>query len=204
MLPLREDIELDPNSFGPDLGSTWDHSPEFANLSPTSDANKCPVKGAFVLIDGVNAIDSTQTPIQTDAQGKATIEVPIGTHQISLEKTEHVFLNDGSIEVTMQADATEPLEFIDLTTKRAVGTILGGTESEKPIGTASNNVGIAKFLLFPVTANVEAVLNPVEEKFHLLSPPMMFTGCRSVLQSDSDGFEWVVCRRAFANAIHHW
>lgn len=153
-----EALNLDAN--GVNLGNVYDHSAEYQQGTSNVSSDPCPVAGATILIDGLpifpQATEDDPQPesIKTGADGLASIEVPIGVHTISVTKDGHTF-DVGAIQVTMVSDANETLTFIDNTSRRAVGTVLGGSESQKPFGSASNNVGFAKFALFPVTADQE-------------------------------------------------
>ena len=111
-----------------------------------------PVPGAYVSIDNVQAIDANNVPIQTDINGRFTIEVPIGKHAITLTKSGHNFAFEGrypakdstvvngvkSYTNTYQdfyEDRDEPLTFIDNTKVIVAGRVVGGTtQSDKTIG----------------------------------------------------------------------
>lgn len=111
-----------------------------------------PVPGAYVNIDNAPAIDANNVPIQTDINGRFTIEVPIGKHAISLTKSNHTFEFDGRFPAKTSSttngetyyvntyqdffeDRDEPVTFIDNTKVVVVGRVVGGTiQSEKPIG----------------------------------------------------------------------
>ena len=154
---------VDENGVG--LGSVYDHSSAFQQDADGVSDQACPVAGATILIDGLPIFpvatedDPQPEAIKTDKNGEAKIRVPIGEHTISVAKDEHTF-DVSAIQVIMVADATDTLTFVDNTSRRAVGTLLGGAESAKPYGTASNNVGFAKFTLFPVTANEDFAQEP--------------------------------------------
>ena len=111
-----------------------------------------PVPGAFVSIDNVQAIDANNNPIQTDINGRFTIEVPIGKHAISLTKNGHTFAYEGrypakdttivngitSITNTYDdffEDRDEAVTFIDNTKVVVIGRVVGGTvQANKTIG----------------------------------------------------------------------
>jgi hypothetical protein len=111
-----------------------------------------PVPGAYVSIDNVQAIDANNVPIQTDINGRFTIEVPIGKHAISISKSGHTFdlegryparTNDVVNGITVLTntyqdffeDWDEPITFIDTTKVIVVGRVVGGTkEAEKTLG----------------------------------------------------------------------
>lgn len=111
-----------------------------------------PVPEAYVSIDNVQAIDANNVPVQTDINGRFTIEVPIGKHAISVSKSGHTFDLEGrypartvdkvnGISVLTNTyqdffeDRDEPITFIDTTKVIVVGRVVGGIkEAEKTIG----------------------------------------------------------------------
>lgn len=111
-----------------------------------------PVPGAYVSIDNVQAIDANNVPIQTDLDGRFTIEVPIGKHAINISKSGHTFDLDGRYPARTRTivnrdttyintyqdffeDRDEPITFIDTTKVTVIGRVVGGTkEAEKTIG----------------------------------------------------------------------
>lgn len=111
-----------------------------------------PVPGAYVSIDNVQAIDANNNPVQTDINGRFTIEVPIGQHAISISKSGHTFAYEGRFPAkdstvvngiptytnTYQdffEDRDEPITFIDNTKVIVVGRVVGGTvQADKKIG----------------------------------------------------------------------
>lgn len=111
-----------------------------------------PVPGAYVNIDNAPAIDANNVPIQTDINGRFTIEVPIGQHAISITKSSHNFEFDGRFPAKTSSvingetyytntyqdffeDRDEPVTFVDNTKIIVVGRVVGGTtQSEKTIG----------------------------------------------------------------------
>lgn len=111
-----------------------------------------PVPGAYVYIDNIQAIDANNVPIQTDINGRFTIEVPIGNHAISVSKSGHTFDFDGRFPAKTSSvingetfytntykdffeDNDEPVTFIDNTKVIVIGRVVGGkVESDKTIG----------------------------------------------------------------------
>lgn len=111
-----------------------------------------PVPGAYVNIDNAPAIDANNVPVQTDINGRFTIEVPIGQHAISITKSSHTFDFDGRFPAKTSSvigtetiitntyqdfyeDRDEPVTFIDNTKVIVVGRVVGGaTQSNKTIG----------------------------------------------------------------------
>ena len=114
-----------------------------------------PVEGVSVLVDGVQAVGSDNSPVRTDSDGKFTIDVPIGYHYISVEKEGHTFSEGyfpslteyGDIDTYEFIEDKSNLEFTDNTTVKVLGRVVGGTtEGDKEIGfgLSTNNIGVAE------------------------------------------------------------
>ena len=109
-----------------------------------------PIPGAFVNIDNAPAIDANNVPVQTDINGRFSIEVPIGKHAITINKSGHTFLYEGRYPAkTSQViagdtiytntyqdffeDRDEAVTFIDTTKVFVVGRIVGGNKQADQI-----------------------------------------------------------------------
>ena len=107
---------------------------------------KYPVIGlekASVYIDGTIVINSENQPVETDADGNFTINVPIGKHKIEVRKEGHTFEHTGyfpsSSTFDFFEDQLEQTWFIDTTRITLVGKVVGGkSEFEKPLGFGVN------------------------------------------------------------------
>ena len=103
---------------------------------------KYPVIGlekANVYIDGNIVFTSDNQPVETDAGGNFTINVPIGNHKIEIKKEGHTFEYSGFFPATdtfeFFEDQIDPTWFIDTTRISLVGRVVGGKiESDKPVG----------------------------------------------------------------------
>jgi hypothetical protein len=103
---------------------------------------KYPVIGlekAFVYIDGDIVFDSNNQPVETDADGFFSINVPIGNHKVEVKKDGHTFAHSGYFPATdtfeFFEDQIEPRWFIDTTRISLIGRVVGGKlESDKPVG----------------------------------------------------------------------
>lgn len=122
-----------------------------------------PVPGAYVNIDNIPAIDSNNVLVQTDINGRFTIEVPIGQHAISVSKNGHTFDLEGrypartkdnvnGISVLTNTyqnffeDRDEPVTFIDTTKVIVIGRVVGGIkEAEKTLGFGFNGAKKYKY-----------------------------------------------------------
>ena len=94
-----------------------------------------PVKGVQFQIDGLYAHQSNGDIIETDAAGKFTISVPVGTHEVKALKLNHVFENGGLItdrfgrNLNYQGPIAERI-LNDTTTIRFIGRVAGGSVQE--------------------------------------------------------------------------
>lgn len=103
---------------------------------------KYPVIGlekASVYIDGNIVINSDNQPVETDADGNFTINVPIGKHKIEVRKDGHTFEHTGYFPASNTFDFFEDqidqTWFIDTTRITLIGKVVGGkSEFEKPLG----------------------------------------------------------------------
>ncbi len=118
-----------------------------------------PVKDAFVKIDGNFIQSADNSTVMTDANGGFDIQVPIGNHYITVEKSGHTFV---SAYYPLQSSGTaktkfyfnEPiygLKFWDNTLVKLAGRVVGGAvEQAKPIGskvdTTKNNIGVCQII----------------------------------------------------------
>ena len=111
-----------------------------------------PLQGANVYIDNQLVLDQNNLPVESDNLGRFSIEVPIGKHTISVQKTNHTFLHGGYFPKRDSInefgtvryeynykdffeDNDSEVVFIDNTKVEVVGRVVGGTfESEKPLG----------------------------------------------------------------------
>lgn len=127
------------------------------------------VKGVQILVDGETIYGNDAKPAQTNEQGLFEIQVPIGSHYISLKKDGHVFDAGGR----WPYDESKPNEvqrhnfnqnltfgkpFIDTTLITVVGRVIGGTGSNDipfAFGKSVNNIGKATITLDHSSFNPE-------------------------------------------------
>ena len=116
-----------------------------------------PVAGATFKVDG-NTCAINGKPCQTADDGTYTISVPIGRHYIQIEKTGHVFCDNGRYPADPDNggatqifnDSIQNLTFSDSTLVTVAGRIVGGNvENDKPLGFGQsvNNIGKAQIIL---------------------------------------------------------
>ncbi len=117
-----------------------------------------PVDSCVFEVDGVICMHDGQ-PVMSDAEGKYTISVPIGDHQITIKRDKHVFVNDGKYPAGTGTHTfvgpTYNLDFVDNTLVNFTGRFVGGfRDQNKPLafGKSVNNIGKVTFTLTP-TAN---------------------------------------------------
>ena len=148
------EVEVDVRYFniiaGQNAGGTIDYNYTDSGDASQFTASDCPVRGvSFKVGEGETQeilMGGDNNPIKTDSLGRATLILPRGYHRITpfldpneeaVEGDEHEFASGTTgqviyVEGPMGRDidgnvATEAQKFIDITTRRAVGRVLGGT-----------------------------------------------------------------------------
>ena len=111
-----------------------------------------PVEDCFVKIDGaVVSVDGEL--VKTDKEGRFSIDVPIGNHFVSVERSGHTFTLNGRYPETGKHEldrAMTGLTFWDNTLVMVTGRVEGGAiEQARPMGFGSsvNNIGVAEIEL---------------------------------------------------------
>lgn len=143
------------------------------------------VEGAALYIDNEPAYDAEGNQIYTNENGAFSIEVPIGRHQISIQKEGHTFVNEvwnssnhteiiidentADAEVRKVYNFTQNLSnltFYDNTVRTLVGRVCGGTtQANKTYGNEAsiNNIGQAEFTLKNVGTEVHSIVVTTDE-----------------------------------------
>ena len=105
------------------------------------------LEGANVYVDGDIVLDENNSPVETDGEGKFSIDVPIGNHFITVKKNGHEFTANGRFPAASGStdeffqDRLEPVYFIDQTRVTVVGKVVGGSvEAEKPVGFGEDGI----------------------------------------------------------------
>ncbi|GHT64641.1 hypothetical protein AGMMS50239_22700 [Bacteroidia bacterium] len=116
-----------------------------------------PVEGVSFAIDGKTALKSNGIPEESDADGKFTIDVPVGTHEVKAGKVNHTFVNDGRItdqylqDLNYQ-DEVSGVELKDNTTIKYIGRVAGGTIQEAfPVGHSISTNNLADDITVTLT-----------------------------------------------------
>jgi len=158
---------------------------EFADNSAGSE-------GVRVLVDGQPVVSTSGQVVTTDANGQFEIQVPIGEHYISVEKDDHEFKEGGRFPVDPDglSDFNEPLtglEFLDVTKRKLVGRVVGGTrEGDKPVGfeRSVNNIGQAKFLLRSTDQkiSIEVETDATTGEYEVSLPPKIYQVVDPILE----------------------
>lgn len=116
------------------------------------DNTVCGVEGCILTIDGEVVIKNGQ-PVYTNQYGEFEISMPVGEHYLGIQKQGHTFKSAKFPPgpETAKFDFQEPLtgiNFIDQTTVRIVGRVVGGTregDKDPGLGLSVNNIGAASF-----------------------------------------------------------
>jgi hypothetical protein len=146
------------------------------------DSTTCPVQGARVLIDGESVIENG-TVIMTDEKGVFIIQVPIGPHVITVEKSSHVF-NAGRYPASGAHDFQQNItgiDFKDSTLVKVVGRVAGGSiQKDLPpaLGKGINNIGVATIPFKSDGANTcldtTVTTNAVTGEYEIYLPPIKY------------------------------
>lgn len=149
----------------------------------------CGVPGVFMKVDGEILIKDGEAEV-TDANGYYNIEVPIGNHFVSVEKSGHVF-NIGRFDKNFTKGETA--HFQDSTTVRLVGRVVGGTieRDKKPgLGLSKNNIGRAK-LTFAESSGCMTVMDTTDAttgEYAISLPPLLYDPTVEMLNGPSIDF----------------
>lgn len=206
--PIYKTHEFDPSSrilFVGDASSVINEV-DFEDISAFRvtgsvffDGMSCPSEGVLLKIDG-QAVVKQGLPVFTDANGDFDIEVPIGDHVITLEKSGHTF-SAGRWPSTGTHDFQDDvsgIEFKDGTLRKVVGRVVGGTiEGAKipGLGRSINNIGSALLTFDPQrecgweegardTTLISTNVNTGE--YELLLPPLIYKVLRVHIPSNAD------------------
>ncbi len=143
----------------------------------------CPAEGIYLKIDGVRVVRNGE-PITTDQLGAFNIEMPIGKHVITVEKTGHVF-SQGRFPSTGEfnfQNAVANIQFIDSTLIKVVGRAVGGAieANKKPgLGKSINNIGVTRIAFKSQLGNgcktVSITTNDSTGEYVAYLPPLVYT-----------------------------
>ena len=141
----------------------------------------CTAEGATLLVDG-NPVVSNGSIVKTDAQGNFLIQVPIGDHYISIEKSGH-FMSVGRFPETgtypFQNDLAG-VNFQDSTLLKVVGRAVGGLKQASYIpglGKSKNNIGTAEIIIKSQQGNgcfTDTVYTDASGEYYMYVPPLRY------------------------------
>ena len=111
--------------------------------------SECPVKGVRFKVDGVVAKGADEQPLETNSYGQVTLQLTRGNHLIvptldhldeASSDDDHTFYlasSDGNTVTVngpmLRTGSGAPVTMIDITTRRAVGRVIGGEhQASKP------------------------------------------------------------------------
>ena len=181
----------------------------------TGNPSDCPVEGVSFLIDGVVYQDSASNDVTTDSLGYATVYLARGPHTFVPQlkdldednpnnlEDDHVFgSGSGGIlrTITGPIAQDQAISFVDITTRRVVGRIIGGNEeAAKEWGASTNNLGFSSLLLVPqdVTAAVpdlatcpavKVTTNPATGEYDALILPTKYRPAVGGSSGDADAY----------------
>jgi hypothetical protein len=128
-----------------------------------------PVKEVQIAIDGAVA-NKDGKMIETDEEGNFEVEVPIGSHFITVSKQGHVFANEGRfpenplLKHNFQ-NSINGMVFTDQTTVRLTGRVAGGQpQADLPLGfgLSKANIGQATITLVPTNSRYSLNLTAID------------------------------------------
>lgn len=194
LTPRFEQHQFNPNTKTVFIGegSAIINGQDFTDISSFKVTGKvsyentsCGVEGVIIGIDGEPVIRNGQ-PVYTDQDGRFEISVPVGNHYVSVQKNGHEFRSakfpPGPETATYDfQEAINGINFIDNTTVRIVGRVVGGTieGDKKPgLGLSVNNIGQAEFIFESATgfgcSTYGITTDSLTGEFSVDLPPMVY------------------------------
>ena len=169
--PTSQQLYISESSLVANKTDFSDESSFPVKINATYLGTMLPVEGASILVDGASQFDNGKE-LKTDADGLATVNVPIGRHRLTLSKQSHTFACGGTacdpdtakmfdpsgagwIDVPKGLDLDQALTFVDATTVRLVGRAVGGAKESSlghNFGLSKNNIGQVQIQLKPTSA----------------------------------------------------
>ncbi len=147
------------------------------------DGTSCPAEGIKLKIDGEYVVNNGVTTT-TDQNGAFAIQVPVGNHVITLEKTGHVF-SAGRFPTTGTfnfQNVVSGIQFRDSTLIKVVGRAVGGAieAAKKPgLGLSVNNIGKTLISFKSQMGNgcktLSVITNDTTGEYVAYLPPLIYT-----------------------------
>ncbi len=144
--------------------------------------SSCFVEGVLIRVDGEVVIQNG-APVQTDALGAYSLQVPIGPHVITAEKTNHSFSvgrfpSSGNYNFQQNENLNS---FIDSTLLTVVGRVAGGGIQKAllpGLGRGKNNIGRATINFKSLQGNgcmdTTVTTDPITGEYEIKLPPLKF------------------------------
>ena len=144
--------------------------------------SSCFVEGVFIKVDGAVVIQNG-VPVKTDALGSYSMQVPIGPHVITAEKTSHDFSvgrfpSSGNYNFQQNENLNS---FIDSTLLKVIGRVAGGgIQKSLPPGLSRgiNNIGQATINFKSLQGNgcldTTVTTDPITGEYEINLPPLKF------------------------------
>ena len=144
--------------------------------------SSCFVEGVFIKVDGAVVIQNG-VPVKTDALGSYSMQVPIGQHVITAEKTNHDFSvgrfpSSGNYNFQQNENLNS---FIDSTLLKVIGRVAGGgIQKSLPSGLSRgiNNIGQATINFKSLQGNgcldTTVTTDPITGEYEIDLPPLKF------------------------------
>ena len=144
--------------------------------------SSCFVEGVFIKVDGEVVIQNG-VPVQTDALGLYSMQVPIGPHVITAEKTNHDFSvgrfpSSGNYNFQQNENLNS---FIDSTLSKVIGRVAGGGIQKSLLPGLSrgiNNIGQATINFKSLQGNgcdtTTVTTDPITGEYEIDLPPLKF------------------------------
>ena len=130
----------------------------------------CGVPGVSFYIDGIIAT-SDEGIIETDAQGKATIQIGVGQHTLTASKANNTFKEESKNIFSINNSEEN---FICTTTRKATGRILGGfAEAALEWNASYGNMGIANLVVIPAESQHQT--HHIDDDVHDNCPSVKIT-----------------------------
>ena len=153
----------------------------------------CFVKDIFILVDGEVVIQNG-VPVQTDANGQYSLQVPIGPHVITASKSNHTFsLGRFPASGNYNFQQNEVLgSFIDNSLFKVVGRVAGGGIQQNlpsALGRGTNNIGQATIRFTSQQGggcmDTTVTTDPNTGEYEISLPPMKFIIPNFTITSDN-------------------
>jgi hypothetical protein len=153
----------------------------------------CFVEGVFIKVDG-DVVIQNGAPVQTDALGAYSLQVPIGPHVITAQKNNHNFSvgrfpSSGNYNFQQNENLNS---FIDSTLLTVVGRVAGGGIQKAllpGLGRGKNNIGRATIRFKSMQGNgcmdTTVTTHPITGEYEIKLPPLKFEVKDFTISSDA-------------------